>query len=146
MPDRFQRRLLSSKALKNGFYSGTSGKSFCFVKQFSSRSRAVHASIELDISEIKRYLPQIEKFAPARAAQIRQKINAKNAKAGDMHRDYQSSPPLPGMPIPNAFQADAQEKLIEDVGGLNTKTLSKDEKQKVIEKARKIIADVKTRV
>lgn len=102
-------------------------------------------SQELDISEIKRYLPQIEKFAPARAAQIRQKINAKNAKSGDMHEDYPPSPPPPGMPIPNASQADAQKKLIEDVAGLNTKPLSKDEKQKVIEQARKIIADVKSR-
>ncbi len=34
---------------------------------------------------------------------------------------------------------------MEDVGSLNTKTLSKEERQKVVEQARKIIKDVKNR-
>ncbi len=98
----------------------------------------------LDNSEMNNFLPQIEKFSPARAAQIRQKFTTKNAKVvGDMPTDY--SPAQPEKPIPNASQPDARKKLMEEVAGLNTKTLSKDEKQKVIEQARKIIAEVKNR-
>ncbi len=97
----------------------------------------------LDNSEINRYLPQVEKFAPVRAAQIRQKINTKNTKNGAV--SFGDAPPRPPMPAQNKSQAETQKKLMEDVGSLNKKTLSKEERQKVVEQARKIIASVKNR-
>lgn len=97
----------------------------------------------LDNSEIQNYLPQIEKLSPARAAQIRQKINTKNTKNGAV--SFGDAPPRPPMPAQNKSQAETQKKLMEDVGSLNKKTLSKEERQKVVEQARKIIKDVKNR-
>lgn len=99
----------------------------------------------LENSEIKSYLPQIEKFAPARAAQLSQKIAVKNEKIGNAPKDYTVAPPPPPPPDPNNSKTDAKKKLMEDVAGLNAKTLSKDEKQKIIAQARKIIAEVKSR-
>ncbi|MEJ7699644.1 MAG: hypothetical protein WKF71_08390 [Pyrinomonadaceae bacterium] len=96
----------------------------------------------LDHSEITQYLPQVEKFAPARAAQMRQKMNSKNTKNGTAPF---GDAPRPPMPATNTSQADKQKKLMEDVESLKTKTLSKEERQKVVEQARKIIAGVKNR-
>ncbi len=96
----------------------------------------------LDNSEITQYLPQVEKFAPARAAQMRQKMNSKNTKNGTAPF---GDAPRPPMPATNTSQADKQKKLMEDVESLNKKTLSKEERQKVVEQAKKIIASVKNR-
>ncbi|MBA2606496.1 MAG: hypothetical protein H0U96_06475, partial [Acidobacteria bacterium] len=96
----------------------------------------------LDSSEITQYLPQVEKFAPARAAQMRQKMNSKNTKNGTAPF---GDAPRPPMPATNTSQADKQKKLMEDVESLNKKTLSKEERQKVVEQAKKIIASVKNR-
>lgn len=97
----------------------------------------------IDNYEIQSYLPQIEKFSPARAAQLRQKINTKNAKNGAVLSG--DAPPRLPVSVQSKLQADTQKKLMEDVGSLNKKTLSKEERQKVVEQARKIIKGVKNR-
>ncbi len=97
----------------------------------------------IDNSEIQSYLPQIERFSPARTAQIRQKINTKNTKEG-VAFEAEDAPPSP-MTDSNTSRAATQKKLMEDVASLKTKTLSKEERQKVVEQARKIIASVKNR-
>ncbi len=97
----------------------------------------------IDNSEIQSYLPQIERFSPARTAQIRQKINTKNTKEG-VEFEAEDAPPSP-MTDSNTSRAATQKKLMEDVASLKTKTLSKEERQKVVEQARKIIAGVKNR-
>lgn len=87
-------------------------------------------------SDLNRYITQIEKFAPARAAQIRQKFRVKKPNKETVKIDSVNPPA-------DKSDREEQKKLIEDVQNLNTKQLSKEEREKVIGQARKTIAEIK---
>ncbi len=102
----------------------------------------------LEGEEINEYLPQIEKFAPARAAQIRQKYAAKiQSVSNGISNGGGSIPPPPRPPqTPGAIgqsEREQQSQMMEGLQNLNTKQLSKEERQKVVGQARKIIAGIK---
>ena len=95
-------------------------------------------------SDMTSYIANIERFAPARAAQIRQKFGVKNVKndggvkvvrngTGEIITEIAT-------PIGKPDQ-DAQKQLVEDVAKLGT--LSKEEREKIVGSARKIIAAIK---
>ena len=91
-------------------------------------------------SEFVNYISNIEKFAPARAAQLRQKFGTKNVKneIKTVIADADNAPPV--VPAEKSDR-DTQRQLIEDVAKIDT--LSKEERGKIVEQGRKIIAGIK---
>ncbi len=99
-------------------------------------------------SEISNYLNDIERFLPARAAQIRQKFDVKKKKINvnpNGVRLPSPEPPPPPMTRPPAVSVklgeDKKKKLADGLQNLNTKKLSEEERKKVVEESRKIIAE-----
>ncbi|HEV8590987.1 MAG TPA: hypothetical protein VGQ55_02715 [Pyrinomonadaceae bacterium] len=101
------------------------------------------------------YLNQIEKYAPGRAIQIRAKYPKKTASgsgngvANTSGYGFSSAPPpdysgpVSAANANTAHQTDAQQveqQTFEDVMKLNKKELPKEEREKIIERARKLIA------
>ena len=100
-------------------------------------------------SDIKSYISNIERFAPSRAAQIRQKFGVKNVKTESGLRtvitdaeNVDADIPPPSRTTEKSDQ-EGQKKLIEDVQNLGTKQLPKEEREKVIGQARKAITEIK---
>ncbi len=87
-------------------------------------------------SNIENFLSGIERLAPARAAQIRQKFGIKKVNKSTTETKIESGETKVG-------QKDTSEKLIEDVKNIDAKKLSKEEREKAVGQARKIIADIK---
>ena len=100
-------------------------------------------------SEVQSYISKIERFAPALAAQLRQKFGVKKGKNNNQKMDAEEmnadipSPPSPMPRTTGKSDQDAQKQLIEDVGNLGTKQLSKEDREKIIGQARKTIAEIK---
>ncbi|MDQ3063100.1 MAG: hypothetical protein M3R14_09605 [Acidobacteriota bacterium] len=109
-------------------------------------------------SEISSYLNDIERFLPARAAQIRQKFDIKKKKASVNSRGSAvvansngklllpgEVPPPPPPPVAPSVSVksgeDSKKKLADDLQNLDIKKLSDDERKKVVEESRKIIAE-----
>ncbi len=86
--------------------------------------------------DIVNYISNIEKFLPSRAAQIRQKFGIKKVNKSTTETKIESGETKVG-------QKDTSEKLIEDVKNIDAKKLSKEEREKAVGQARKIIADIK---
>ncbi|MGI8787720.1 MAG: hypothetical protein ACR2HG_08180 [Pyrinomonadaceae bacterium] len=95
-------------------------------------------------SELLGYLPNIERFSPARAAQIRQKFDiknkVKNATTSGITQQMVESPPAPVKP-----EQEAQKQLSENLQNLGDKKLSDDDRKKVVEESKKIIAETSDR-
>jgi hypothetical protein len=113
------------------------------------------------------YVRTIEKFAPGRAAQIRNKfgrsggIEGYGMGSGNSNSVVMTAPPLPptsaGRNYGNsnasrpetetdrarAEKQKAEEQLMSDVAGLSTKKLPKEERDKVVAQARKIVSEMK---
>lgn len=89
-------------------------------------------------SELAGYLGDIERILPARAAQIRQKFDIKIKRVNSGNSAITAST----IPPPAVIKAvpDVQKQSNEDVRNLDIKKLPEDERKKVIEQARKIIA------
>jgi hypothetical protein len=102
-------------------------------------------------ANIATYITQIEKFSPARAAQIRQKLAAKKQTVTETETETGiGSAMLTGSviapPIPmakGASEQDGQKQMMESMQNLGAKQLSKEERQKAVGQARKIIAGIK---
>ena len=106
-------------------------------------AQAILKRSDTEGSDMENHISNIEKFSPARAAQIRQKFGVKNVKkdSGKMNADEMNADkPPPSVPTEKSDQ-DTQKQLVEDVAKLGT--LSKEEREKVIGSARKIIAGIK---
>lgn len=101
--------------------------------------------------EIVENLPQFDKYAPARAAQIRQKYAAKIQAATEARSASGrtaarlSGGSSAGVAIvgSQSNQPARQTQMMEGLQNLNSKQLTKEERQKVIGQARKIIAGIK---
>lgn len=100
-------------------------------------------------SEVVQYLSQIEKYAPARAAQIRQKYAAKMQSgtgsgigSGRLSGSTRMSGTMSSNSTENAEQAQ-QKQTMESLQNIGAKQLSKEERQKVVGQARKIIIGIK---
>lgn len=164
---------IKSDGAKNGYYEGVGALMDFGVKSleqnkgkentpiFSEQSMREIADLlaqgllRVEVSEgseVREYLPQIEKYAPARAEQIRQKYAAKlqsgngggsaNGTLGG--RAIVSPPPPPPPPMAKSgSEQERQKQLTENMQKLAAKQLSKEERQKVVAQTRKIIADVK---
>ncbi len=78
----------------------------------------------------------IEQVLPERAAQIRQIASSKSSNRSSL------SPPT-AMTLNAQLKQNAEKQLMESVPNLGAKQLSKEERQKVVGQARKIIAGVK---
>lgn len=92
-----------------------------------------------------RYLPQIEKYAPAQAALIRQKYVVKTqsgAGSGIVSARAVSAPPPAALGIGRNFQ-EQQKEMMDGMQNLGAKQLSKEERQRVVAQMRKVIAGVK---
>lgn len=97
------------------------------------------------------YIPLIEKFSPAGAMQIRQKFNLKLQPLPGLRmlspNGRMTSFGAPPPPAPRAINAesrpDAQAQLMESVQSLGSKTLSKEEREKMVASTKKAIAIIK---
>ena len=98
----------------------------------------------LEGEEINEYLPQLEKYAPAQAAQIRQKFAAKiqpgNGRSDAVLTARTVAPPQSGI---GNEQQEEQTQIMEGLQSVGAKQLSKEERQKVVGQARKITAGIK---
>ena len=81
----------------------------------------------------------IERFAPSRAAQIRQKFKIQNQKNSVRAESADSGE----MTAKAESVEDSPEKLLENIGNLEEKQLSKEEREKAVAAARKIIGGIK---
>lgn len=99
----------------------------------------------LEVSEIIEDLSKIEKYAPARAIQIRQKYAIKIQSASDSgSRRAVLTSRVPPIPMAgNGSGQEQQKQMMESMQNLAAKQLSKEERQKVVGQARKIIAGIK---
>ncbi len=91
------------------------------------------------------YLGSIEKYAPSRAVQIRAKAATKTQRETDESGGVTISvprPPPPPRPAPPGTTAEKneQEEMIKSLQSLDKKQLPKEQREKVIAQARKIIA------
>jgi hypothetical protein len=113
-------------------------------------------SQDQDGSQFIGYLPQIERFSPARAAQIRQKFKLKitnstrNTRQNDEEEEESLAPqiaePLGSGEVSNPnSKTESQEEALEDLQKLGDKQLPKEEREKIIAKARKEISKMKVR-
>lgn len=96
------------------------------------------------------YIPQIEKFSPARAIQLRQKFSQTKQIAGPVRGSTMAMmPPPPPMPMASPAPmktdggADNQKQLTESMQSLGGKQLSKEEREKTVAQARKTINALK---
>ena len=87
------------------------------------------------------FLPKIEKYAPSRAAQIRQKFSIRKPSSTSNSMGGGESPP-PAVPVSNT-EVDSSANLTDKVASLDAPQISKEEREKTIASARKIIADIK---
>ncbi len=87
------------------------------------------------------FLPQIEKYAPSRAAQIRQKFDIKKPRRGGSVESSAVSPPPPS-PDSNTG-AESPENAMDQIAKLNTQQLPKEEREKIVASARKTIGGIK---
>ncbi len=108
-------------------------------------------------SDVAAYISQIEKFSPARAAEVRQKLALKTqsgTEAGTgagrgtgsgatLGVGISSAPPPPRSMSNGESEQDGQKQMMESLQNLGAKQLSKEERQKVVGQARKIIAGIK---
>ena len=105
---------------------------------------------DVEGSELTNYLTDIERFLPARAAQIRQKFDIRKNKVSVNSKDVvvvansngNLSPPVE-MPSSVSVKSgeDNKKKLADSLQNLDTKKLSEDERKKVVQESRKIIAE-----
>lgn len=105
------------------------------------------------------YITLIERFAPSRAVQLRAKFNSRTATAANRNAYGISGtragrgdvPPPPIPPVVRTGEGNAvsepsaEENLAKDFLSLQNKELPKEEREKVIGKARKIIAALPSR-
>ena len=98
---------------------------------------------ELDESSFSPYISLIERFAPSRAAQIRQKFRVKNSKTTAGATGSGRATVSARLDSNVNLSEDSPEKLLENVGNLGDKQLSKEEREKTISAARKIIGGIK---
>ncbi len=103
------------------------------------------------------FVGEIEKYAPGRAAQIRAKLRKSLPKVTSLGNVSNTAMVVDGdtgnsntSPGTSQYQQkmkqqqereNAQKKLLEDISGLGTKPLPKDDRDKVVAQARKIIAE-----
>ena len=97
--------------------------------------------------EVDAYISNIEKYAPARAAQIRTKFAIKSGGKSKISsatkEDELISTPASNIDTGNGQETESiEEKLMKDVAGLGNKELSKEAREEVIGKARRIIAGI----
>lgn len=101
------------------------------------------------------YIETIQKYLPARAAQIRAKYRTakRNTNSNSSANAARYDPEMPdydGAIVTSSANTDAatrrreerekeEKQLMEDIQGMSTKPLSKDEREKVVSQARKII-------
>lgn len=88
-------------------------------------------------------IPLIERFAPSRAAQIRQKFKIKTPKTTTSGIGSGSARASATIESVDSTVEDSPEKLLENVGNLADKQLSKEQREKTIAAARKIIGGIK---
>ncbi len=105
-------------------------------------------------SELGSYLADIERILPARAAQIRQKFAIKTKKANvnssgistkinDISSDVRLSSTQQSVQLKS--EQETQKQLTENIQNLGAKKLSEEDRKKVVEQSRKIIAETPSR-
>jgi hypothetical protein len=103
--------------------------------------------MEFDDTEFSSRANLIEKFAPARAVQIRAKITAKNTRGTDQDKGAMMTA-AGGIERPGSIGAkttnekNEQEEMMKTLQNLDGKKLPKEEREKVVGQARKIIASL----
>ena len=98
---------------------------------------------DAESSELAGYLADIERFAPARAVQIRQKFNIKQKKPGGIIVDETAPPASTSKSTDSTLES--QKQLNENLQNLDGKKLSDEDRQKFVEQSRKIIAQTSNR-
>ena len=128
---------------------GKSGKKPLFSEQNLRELAEVLAqgflrSENFESYETTAHLGNIEKFLPARAAQIKQKLAANQRKNQVAVAEFETPPP----PMPTRMSGETiveKEDLAENLQNLGTKEMPAEERQKVVGKARKMIAEIEDR-
>lgn len=97
-------------------------------------------------SEMTGYISLVEKFSPARAAQIRQKLAANNEKKVSNQTTQTGDEAKPVIAAPESQDENLQKEseLLSNVQSLSGKQLSKEEREKAISQARQSISKMKT--
>ncbi len=95
-------------------------------------------------SKFANYIDTIERFLPARAAQIRQKFDVKNKKINSRAISAKTPPPAP-KPISVKTDRESQENLIGNLQNAGGGKLSDEDRKKILEQSRKIIAETSNR-
>lgn len=99
--------------------------------------------------EISSALADIEKLLPARAAQIRQKFEikkkVKTATVGNAVAVNNAPPPAPPSPVGAPNAQEKQKQLVENIKNLENRKLPAEERRKVVEQSKKIIAESASR-
>ena len=109
-------------------------------------AQEVLKSTEMDVSEANRYAMIIEKFSPARAAQIRLKFkDTKKAETVTSNNDAIRVESGNNRQEEIADQQKQQQQVFEDIKKLGDKQLPKEEREKIVAKSRQIISKVKNR-
>lgn len=101
------------------------------------------------------YVELIEKFSPSRAVQIRARNNTRNTMSnrsgyasnvsGGTARIAPPPPPTPRGIAANTEEMPTEEDLMKNLSNIQNKDLPKEEREKVIAKARKIISSLPNR-
>ena len=89
------------------------------------------------------FIAQIERFAPSRAAQIRQKFKIQAQKTTTSGIGSDSARSSATIESADSGIQDSPEKLLENVGNLADKQISKEEREKAVSAAQKIIGGIK---
>lgn len=105
-------------------------------------ARSILEIEDAEALEMEGYLPDIEKYAPARAVQIRSKFGLKKTKTGKMmtvEADEALDLMAPPVPPDLAEADDTDQQLMKGIESLNAKELPEEQRRAVIGESRRII-------
>ncbi len=98
-----------------------------------------------EFTDAEQYAALIEKFSPARAAQIRLKFKEAKKNETDSNRNTRVETDTDSVSNRRNESNEQQQQITEEVKKLQNKDLPKEEREKVIAKMREIISKVKSR-
>lgn len=98
-----------------------------------------------EFTDAEQYAALIEKFSPARAAQIRLKFKEAKKNETDSNRNTRVEADTDSVSNRRNESNEQQQQITEEVKKLQNKDLPKEEREKVIAKMREIISKVKSR-
>ncbi|HEY0430121.1 MAG TPA: hypothetical protein VGC76_20225 [Pyrinomonadaceae bacterium] len=101
---------------------------------------------DTDAADLSGYIAQVEKYSPARAAQIRRKFGLKNTSRADMKAVVvMEDAKTVADTLVMSENAESEENFYKQMQNFGGKQLSKEEKEKLVADSRATIAKIKSR-